>query len=168
MTKGSRAGKTFELPEGYRGNPIPNINGVPVYGEVTGLTYQALPDEEGSSVDGLYTKDGDNYIPIKNPDARAQSGTTYYEIKELIATIDNAIGTIGNVYGGGYQGVVNGYTVVNIGSENEIAFVSPTTTNLPLAAKANGNFDVLGANITGDVFGGGNKADVTGNTYVNI
>ena len=56
---------------------------------------------------------------------------------------------------------------MNIGSENEIAFVS-LTTNLPLAAKENGNFDVLGANITGDVFGGGNKADVTGNTYVNI
>ena len=47
--------------------------------------------------------------------------------------------------------MVTGNAVVNIGTQSSY-----------------GNVPVLGANITGDVFGGGNNADIRGNTYVNI
>ena len=71
--------------------------------------------------------------------------------KTITGTINDAIGTIGNVYGGADEGMVTGNAVVNIGTQSSY-----------------GNVPVLGANITGDVFGGGNNADIRGNTYVNI
>ena len=103
------------------------------------------------------------------------AGKTYGTGNDAIV-IPNTIGTIGNVYGGGDHGRVIGNTVVNIGNLTEIELVTtpegdPNNNNqVPthLVAKQNGKYDVLGANITGDVFGGGNQADVTGNTYVNI
>ena len=90
--------------------------------------------------------------------------------------IPNAIGVIGNVFGGGDQGDVIGNTVVNIGNLTEIDLVTipegdPNNNNeVPthLVAKQNGKYDVLGAKITGNVYGGGNQADVTGITNVNI
>ncbi len=90
--------------------------------------------------------------------------------------IPNAIGTIGNVFGGGDQGDVIGNTVVNIGNLTEIALVTAperdpnNNDEVPthMVAKQNGNYDVLGAKITGNVYGGGNQADVTGVTKVNI
>ena len=71
----------------------------------------------------------------------------------ITGTINNAIGTIGNVFGGADEGMVTGNAVVNIGT---------------ITSYDNGTVPVLGAHITGDVFGGGNNADIRGNTYVNI
>ena len=76
------------------------------------------------------------------------------------------LGAIGDVYGGGNAAAVSGNTTVNIGTE--------TTVQLHELINADGTYQmsdaqtVEGAHITGNVFGGGNKADVTGNTYVNI
>ena len=71
--------------------------------------------------------------------------------KTITGTINDAIGTIGNIFGGADEGMVTGNSVVNIGTQTSY-----------------GNVPVLGANITGDVYGGGNNADIRGNTYVNI
>ena len=71
--------------------------------------------------------------------------------KTITGTINNSIGTIGNIFGGGDAGHVFGDATVNIGTQTEY-----------------GNVPVLGAFITGNVFGGGNNADIFGNTYVNI
>ena len=68
-----------------------------------------------------------------------------------------ALGTVGNVYGGGSAANVNGNTTVNIG----------TATTLTMTSR-NGTQNVRGAHITGNVFGGGYAANVTGNTTVNI
>ena len=90
----------------------------------------------------------------------------------------DAIGAIGNVYGGGNLATVYGSTKVNIGTETTVGFktepvhLRPSTaptTPLPKNATT-GLYDIPvdGANITGNVYGGGNQADVTGNTQVNI
>jgi len=100
--------------------------------------------------------------------------------KTFTATINDAIGTIGSVYGGGNEGAVTGKAVINIGSDTKTYYAAKEPVHLrsdsstPLTPIASGEHQgtyeatVLGAHITGDVFGGGNKAEVQGNTYVNI
>ena len=102
------------------------------------------------------------------------AGRTYTSDEESL-TIPSAIGTIGNIYGGGNEGNVDGNTIVNIGTQAEIELISTPQADSETGAvpahmvpKANGKFDVLGANIIGDVFGGCNKGVVSGNTEVNI
>ena len=88
------------------------------------------------------------------------AGKTYSD-----KTIPGEIGTIGNVYGGGDEGRVIGNTVVNIGNLTQI-MLETTPDNEeggtpPLHLNSGkGPYDVLGANITGNVFGGGRLADV--------
>ena len=78
----------------------------------------------------------------------------------------NALGEIGDVFGGGNASNVVGNTNVNIGTKDEV--------KLHLSVDGNGTYTysedktVLGANITGNVYGGGNNAEVTGDTNVNI
>ena len=93
----------------------------------------------------------------------------------------HALGEIGDVYGGGNQAAVEGSTTVNIGTAKKVEM-----TSLPKVHAVEGDpeYDasltaddqpmvyqketVEGAYITGDVYGGGNEANVTGNTYVNV
>jgi len=86
--------------------------------------------------------------------------------------IPNQLGTIGYVYGGGDRAKVIGNTVVNIGTATTVGFISePHHLSGKYTLNATtGLYDtkVLGANITGNVFGGGDNADVTGNTEVYI
>ena len=102
--------------------------------------------------------------------------------------VKDEIGTIGNVYGGGDEAAVLSTSAVNISSATSIDLMSHNSSGVPVDTDGNAIFDndgkllegktyndiaytptsVLGAHITGDVFGGGNQADVTGNTYVNI
>ncbi len=88
--------------------------------------------------------------------------------------IADDVGTIGNVYGGGNQGVVRGNATVNIGTATTVGYVTEPIhlrtepeTELP---KTDGLYvvSVVGARITGDVFGGGNEANVNRSTAVNI
>ena len=89
------------------------------------------------------------------------------------------LGVIGDVYGGGDAAAVVGDVTVNIGTAEKVTVKSMNldeTTNTYTAGEAT----VEGANITGNVFGGGKLADVgkydvdndrvdaTGNTFVNI
>ena len=80
---------------------------------------------------------------------------------------DGKMGVIGNVFGGGNAAKVIGNTNVNIGTEATQTFVSiddnPETTDVNENVKT-----VVGADIRGNVFGGGNNAVVTGDTNVNI
>ncbi len=77
------------------------------------------------------------------------------------------LGTIRDVFGGGNQAAVIGNTTVNIGTATTVTLTSvdddPDTNNVDEKHPA-----VEGAYITGNVYGGGNKADVTGNTFVNV
>ena len=113
----------------------------------------------------------------------------------VTCTIKNEIGTIGNVFGGGNEGLVKGTSTVNIGTATTVDIMKRNGEGKILDIHDNvitfksGEMlaqgiqigyvptTVIGANITSDVYGGGNKAEVTrktdvdtetGNTYVNI
>ena len=77
------------------------------------------------------------------------------------------MGSIYNVFGGGNAAKVIGNTNVNIGTEATQTFVSiddnPETTDVNENVKT-----VVGADIRGNVYGGGNNAEVTGDTNVTI
>ena len=147
MMRGNKAGTTVDIPKEF--SYIPNISGI-----------------------------------TNNPDG-----------KTIHCTIDDAIGTIGNVFGGGKQGIVKGNTQVNINSSAKVYIMkrdgegrvldtsgNPITTtsgqNIPdgITIDCTDEHNTEGAHITGDVFGGGENADVTGserasdkgNTFVNI
>ena len=98
------------------------------------------------------------------------AGKTYKD-----ETIANSVGTIGNIYGGGNQGLVRGKSTVNIATATTVGYVTEpvhlrTSPDVPIA-KGEGDLyyvPVTGARITGDVFGGGNEANVNGNATVNI
>lgn len=77
------------------------------------------------------------------------------------------LGEIGDVFGGGDQANVVGNTTVNIGTVSKVQLhqsYDKTTGKYTMS----GDKDVVGANITGNVYGGGNKANVSGNTNVVI
>jgi hypothetical protein len=95
-----------------------------------------------------------NMIPGAHADEITRNGVTGNA---------NALGAIGDVYGGGDAAAVYGNTTVNIGTE--------TTVRTHESIDEEGNYtlsdpeDVTGAYITGNVFGGGKLADV-GKTYL--
>ena len=115
------------------------------------------------------TVDGVNYLA---------AGTTQKYHLPYPAHKLGEIGAIGNVFGGGNLAVVDGNSTVNIGTESKAYFITePTnyrTGTDPMTPVSSGDYaglyevTVEGANITGNVYGGGNQADVTGNTQVNI
>lgn len=80
-----------------------------------------------------------------------------------------AIGAIGTVFGGGNAAKVIGDTHVNIGTQESVIFRTPETNNdgTPTTEQERTR-QVEGADIRENVYGGGNKADVTGKTNVTI
>jgi len=116
-----------------------------------------------------------NYIPNI-------SNIVNVDSKTISCLIDDAIGTIGNVYGGGNQGIVKGNTVVNICSSDKVSIMQRDGSG-KIKVEGGGVIDaengsnlegetilydddvtVLGADIRGNVFGGGNMAEVS--TYI--
>ena len=87
---------------------------------------------------------------------------------------DGKIGAINNVFGGGNAAKVNGDTHINIGTTTSEPKVKLDNSGNPLYTdEANTipdkeDFPVVGADIRGNVYGGGNEAEVTGNTNVTI
>ena len=99
-----------------------------------------------------------------------------------------SIGGINTVFGGGNAAPVEGSTHVSIGTEidNDVVFKSPLTKTVQTEGTDTPNDDsddvyeernttneerthkVKGVDIRGNVFGGGNNAEVTGNTNVVI
>ena len=82
--------------------------------------------------------------------------------------IPDSVGVIGNIYGGGNQGVVRGNSKVNICTADSVGYKT-IPAHLTYREKDGLYYvPVTGARITGDVFGGGNEANVNGNDTVNI
>lgn len=98
-------------------------------------------------------------------EAAKVTGNPTVNINMVTATGQEALGTIGNVYGGGYGADVIGNTTVNIGTEANVILPS-TVTSTSTGTSA----EVEGANITGSVFGGGygETTNVSGNVTVNV
>ena len=80
-------------------------------------------------------------------------------------TINDDIGTIGNVFGGGEEADVHGNATVNIGTAATVTMTSvaddPATDDVNEHEPA-----VLGAHVTGSVYGGGKDAVISGDTKV--
>ncbi|MBO6078563.1 MAG: hypothetical protein J6P66_07420 [Bacteroidaceae bacterium] len=138
-----------------------NVKSATYIGEVYGGSFKA-------------DVNGDTEVNINMTKGRwagAEAPTGYSDLPNVHnGSIDDAVGVIGSIYGGGNQGVVRGKSTVNIGTSSTVPVIDQVTydgegkiTNITYT-----NATVLGAHITGDVFGGGNLADVRGNTAVNI
>ena len=156
MTKGLWAGA--QAPAGH--SDLPNINHA---------SYAKVVSPTTDNISNYYEKSGDNYT--KTSDTEVNSSKTYYvAVDANTDVIDDAVGVIGTVYGGGNQGVVRGSSVVNIGTSTTVPVIDVVTTDAKgkITNIAYKNATVLGARITGDVFGGGNEANVNKNATVNI
>ena len=136
------------------GSPTVNINEALVEDDAdTGSSNKAF-DEETKTLTDL---DGN------------QSQVTLY------AHEAGKIGVIGNVFGGGNAAKVIGNTNVNVGTTSEEPFISlPINDSAGKKPTDDGwkptyqKKPVVGADIRGNVYGGGNNAVVTGNTNVVI
>ena len=99
------------------------------------------------------------------------------------------MGAINNVFGGGNAAKVIGNTNVDIGTQSEVYVIKSVAVGDPVTDYFIRNFDgtysaatgtavegttyyekkdVIGADIRGNVYGGGNNAEVTGDTNVVI
>ena len=90
----------------------------------------------------------------------------YKTINLYLPPFTSGIGAINKVYGGGNAAKVIGNTHVNIGTTTgeSVVFNTPTSeTN-----DANRTHTVKGSNIVGNIYGGGNAAEVVGKTKVQI
>ena len=145
------------------GNPTVNIN------EAYGRYYDNTSGNTSSVVDE--NAETPNHYPIPSHAA-------------------GKMGAINNVFGGGNAAKVIGNPTVNIGTLSEVYVVKEVSsgTELPTGCYTRNNDgtysaatgtaqdgvtyyekkDVLGADIRGNVYGGGNNAEVTGNTNVVI
>ena len=144
-----------------RGTITVNVKSATYIGDIFGGSYKA--DVNGDTEVNINMTKG--FWAGKN------APTGYTDLPNVHnGTIDDAIGTIGAVYGGGNQGRVRGNSTVNIGTSTTVPIIDQVTKDgegkiINITYK---DATVLGAHITGDVFGGGNLADVNGNTEVNI
>lgn len=164
MAKGAWAQRVLPSLTGYTGNAVPNVESGDGYVEKADIT-------EGASVTGLYKLTySDNTYSYTAATGTAQAGVTYYEkIANSTNVIKNDIGTIGTIFGGGDEGSVYGNTSVYIAAQDTVKQLvyNPALEGSYKYEKQ--TFNVLGAHITGDVYGGGNLANViNGNTKVYI
>ena len=112
---------------------------------------------------------GETATMVANPHVNINQvyGKKYTEgDSKTFTDIATSLGTIGTVYGGGNAARVIGDTYVKIGTETTVDYETIDTTKGE-TERATG-ITVKGANIVGNVYGGGNKAEVTGNTNVTI
>ena len=169
-----------EGPQLYN-DPVINLISFTRIGAVFGGGYGATADLYGDTyvnvdvIPGLFA-DTDSAEPTYVLDAndnRVPNVTSLTDLPVGVSRVEgtkklkihNDIGTIGNIYGGGNQATVHGNTHILIGTE---AVDSPgkhvTGTDAIKAMDA----QPVGVTITGDVFGGGKTAIVTGDTHVTI
>ena len=122
----------------------------------TGATLYGDPIVNLNMIQGNHYNDNSYGVPAKMTELHIPSTDN-----------PNKLGIIGDVFGGGNAADVIGNTTVNIGMATTVTMTSvdddPSTTDVDEKHP-----NVLGAYITGNVFGGGNEANVSGNTYVNI
>ena len=169
----------YEAPEGKNG-PTLNVRSFTSIGDVfgggygenavvKGDIYVNINVTEGKFID--YVGEEAKYDEDDYPyDANGYKGKTLSIDGHQVILPNHAkgkIGAINYVYGGGNEAKVIGNTNVNVGTTAKEKFASLTdnqeTTDVDESEKA-----VVGADIRGNVYGGGNNAEVTGDTNVTI
>ena len=167
-------------------NPQINVKSFTSIGDIYGGGYGESAVMVGSPtvnidvVNGKYYNDDNNVL---GDDAETPN---HYPVP---SHAKGKMGAINNVFGGGNAAKVIGNTNVNIGTQSEVYVVKTVTVGNPVTdyytrnndgtyTAATGTAvegttyyekkDVLGADIRGNVYGGGNAAEVTGKTNVQI
>lgn len=144
------------------GSPTVNINEVEITHTDNDDTYYG----NAYSGETVYFKNG-ILDPTITEDPQDMTGI---EKVVIPAHVDKKMGAILNVFGGGNAAVVYGNTQVNIGTTGAETLVELNDNGEPQynsdGSPVTASHDVKGADIRGNVYGGGNKADVTGNTNV--
>jgi len=147
----------------------------------SGATMVGNPTVNVNEVYGKYYNDD---VSVVGENAKTPNG---YPIP---SHAKGKMGAISEIFGGGNAAKVIGNTTVNIGTQSEVYVVKQVTSGATLpdgcytrnddgtydsatgTASADITYyekkDVLGADIRGNVYGGGNEAEVTGNTEVVI
>ena len=139
---------------------------------------------EGAVIYGNPTVNINQAYPLQYESYNSETGVTTYGVKdEKIGSIGGGYGegashVEGGIFGGGNQAAVVGNTTINIGTERTVDWTvlvldenrDPVINTTTGKAKTQSltKRTVMGANIAGNVYGGGNLANVTGNTQVNI
>ena len=153
-------------------DPQVNVRSFTSIGTVYGGGYGANATMVGNPTVNINVSVGtpDNYPTTGDYDENGFKGKTITIAGHEVSLPNHKkgqIGAINNVFGGGNAAKVIGNTNVNIGTEATQTYVSidddPATTDVKENVK-----DVTGADIRGNVYGGGNNAEVTGNTNVQI
>ena len=150
-------------------DPVLNIISATYIGKVFGGGLGS-----GAFIHGNPTVNINQTYPLQFESYNSETEVTTYNEKT-----DGGIGQIGvgGIYGGGNEAPVYGNTTVNIGNQTTVdRTVLVLDANQEPVKDANNkdrkqtieNVSVRGANIAGNVYGGGNLANVTGNTQVNI
>ena len=151
---------------------------------VDGDTYVNINVSEGLWKDTTIVAETRNfsfseYKRKDNGDFETEGGNRIVETKNVSVSMprhrSGEIGTIGNVFGGGNAAEVRGSTHVNVGTmvgQNQTFETKPKTkvvdgVEVPTTDADYEHF-VKGVSILGNVYGGGNNADVTGKTYINV
>lgn len=120
------------------------------------ITFNEYVIENGQ----LKLDDNGNRIPVKKT------------VSLNMPTRTGLMGAIHKVFGGGNAANVVGSTHVNIGTTSNEVFVTPITKVVNGTTVATTETErtktVRGADVRGDVYGGGNAAEVTGDTNVVI
>ena len=163
----------YNAPAGIN-SPVVNVKSFTSIGTVYGGGYGAAAEIKGNptvNIDEVHGIHKDTVIyensrvigsTVKKPGDTGYDATVGFAIP---SHAKDAIGAIGTVFGGGNEAKVIGNTTVNIGTLSKVKFVSladdASTANVDESEP-----DVVGVDIRGNVFGGGNQAEVTGNTNV--
>ena len=143
-------------------SPRVNVRAFTSIGNIFGGGFGANATVTGNPLVNINEIEGGRAYAGEEKTLEDGTKVTLYERKA-----DGKMGVIGNVFGGGNAAAVNGQTFVNIGTATKQKMLSLQTKD------ASGNIievekDVLGADIRGNVYGGGNNAEVSGKTNVVI
>ena len=144
------------------GSPTVNINEV----EITHTDNDNTYNGNAYSGETVYFKNG-ILDPTITQDPQDMTGI---EKVVIPAHADKKMGAILNVFGGGNAAAVYGNTQVNIGTTGAETLVELNDNGEPQynsdGSPETASHDVKGADIRGNVYGGGNEAEVTGSTNV--
>ncbi len=169
----------YTTPEG-KSQPTINLRSFTSIGRVFGGGLGAGAVVTGSPTININTVVGKNASPA-SPWTYNGETVKYYDNEENPTAVTSTvtlpmhaagkIGAIGMVFGGGNAAAVHGDTYINIGTKETTTFESiddDASTDENEKVKTIDYTNGEGADIRGNVFGGGNQAEVTGNTHVNI
>ena len=163
--------------ENPKPSPVVNVRAFTSIGNIFGGGYGSAAEMHGSPTININVVNNNRTTgsTISTAITKTFEEGTENEYTVTIPTHeDRKIGAINNVYGGGNAAKVWGDTNVNIGTEAKQKLVKLDDSGNPLYTDAEKTIpqteemDVVGADIRGNVYGGGNAAEVTGNTNVVI